>query len=116
MIDVPLGNIDVGSLQSDLLGDSQCGHAVGDRVIGVGEGLGPVRGGKNRGAGLVCVVDGVPGVRRLGICRGNVATRPVQGVTCDVPPVIVGDAFLAFIGVPPGCPAPVRERDASEGA
>ena len=29
----------------------------------------------------------------------------------------VGDTFLAFIGVPPGCPAPpVRERDASEGA
>ena len=28
----------------------------------------------------------------------------------------VSDAFPAFIGVPPGCPAPVRERDASEGA
>ena len=28
----------------------------------------------------------------------------------------VGDARQAFIGAPPGCPALVRERDASEGA
>lgn len=28
----------------------------------------------------------------------------------------VSDAFPAFIGAPPGSPAPVRERDASEGA
>ena len=36
-MDFLLGNVDVGPLQDDLLGDSQRCHAVGDRVIGVGE-------------------------------------------------------------------------------
>lgn len=49
-------------------------------------------------------------------CFASSGTSPVAELAARDAPAITGDAFLAFIGVPPGCPTPVRERDASEGA
>lgn len=49
-------------------------------------------------------------------CFASSDTSPIVELVGRDAPVITGDAFLAFIGAPPGCPAPVRERDASEGA
>lgn len=81
--------------------------------------------------------------RSVGVdsCRSGVSPHRIQAPSRSWPPVTppplpatpfwrlsasalpapvqqgpVSDAFPAFIGVPPGCPAPVRERDASEGA
>ena len=49
-------------------------------------------------------------------CFTSSDTGPVAELAARDAPVITGDAFLAFIGAPPGSAAPVRERDASEGA
>ena len=49
-------------------------------------------------------------------CFASSGTSPVAELVARDAPVITGDAFLAFIGVPPGSAAPVRERDDSEGA
>lgn len=52
----------------------------------------------------------VPGIVEGGYLRSDArAAAPVQQGP-------VGDAPPAFIGAPPGSAAPVRERDASEGA
>ena len=49
-------------------------------------------------------------------CFASSDTSPGAELASRDAPAITGDAFLAFVGAPPGSPAPVRERDASEGA
>ena len=48
-------------------------------------------------------------------CFASSDTSPVAELAARDAPAITGDAFLAFIGAPPGSPALVREHDASEG-
>ena len=45
-------------------------------------------------------------------CFASSDTSPVAELAARDTPTITGDAFLAFIGAPPGSAAPVREHDA----
>ena len=65
-------------------------------------------------AGWCCGLSRVPagvGWQSLLVCGLSAPALPAP-----VQQGPVSDAFPAFIGAPPGSPAPVRERDASEGA